>query len=173
MSHNLHFLVVRAESPEDACQKAEERVFDFGNENNWRTICGCVSEKNEVFSNDESGRYSPEQTGYKTIEKINKVVKRWCRGTIGTRAEEKLKRAKAKINLKRWNSLELFSLERIVHHLYQVKNIGVPVKEFNVLEHNFFPCEYTECGVTQFDDEVEKDNESNMQIFVVFLDMHD
>jgi hypothetical protein len=43
--HNLHFVITTADSPEDACNNVETLISDFGNENNWRTVCGCVSEK--------------------------------------------------------------------------------------------------------------------------------
>jgi len=69
MAHNLHLIVVRAESGLDACNEAEDLLFDFGTENNWRSMCGAVSEDNEVYLNGE-GRYEPDEKS-DTIEKIN------------------------------------------------------------------------------------------------------
>ncbi len=54
--HNLHFILVRASSGEKACQDAENQIIDFGTDNNWRTMCGAVSEDNEVYDAGD-GRY--------------------------------------------------------------------------------------------------------------------
>ena len=34
--HNLHYIVVQAETPEDAMSEAETMISDWGTENNWR-----------------------------------------------------------------------------------------------------------------------------------------
>ena len=57
--HNLHFILVRASSGEKACQDAENQIIDFGTDNNWRTMCGAVSEDNEVYDAGD-GRYEPK-----------------------------------------------------------------------------------------------------------------
>jgi len=165
--HNLHFLVLKADSPQDACAEAEDYIMDFGNENNWRTVCGCVSKRNQVFINDADGRYSPEQTGYTTIAKINRAVRRWINGDggFGLTAKTKIAKAKKKIDLSKWNTNELFSLERYAKHLYQKAQLGG--KKFNVLEDCFYPNEYTECGVTQIE------GGEGKRMYVVFIDMHD
>lgn len=163
MSHNLHFAVIRAESPKDACNTVENEIMEFGNENNWRTICGCVSEKNKVFVNDKDGRYSPE--GY-TIAKINRTVMGWMKSSyFGHTAKNKLSRSKKKIDLSTWDAQALFSLEKLAKDLYQT----LPYrngKKFNVLEDEYYAYQYDECGVTQ----IETGDEG--QIFIVFVDMH-
>jgi len=68
--HNLSFVVTRAESPQDACDNVETLISDFGSEDNWHTICGCVSEKNKVFINDSSGRYSPKTLAIQPLRKL-------------------------------------------------------------------------------------------------------
>jgi 2,4-dienoyl-CoA reductase (NADPH2) len=68
--HNLHFIVVRSSSGEEACKQAENEIIDFGTDNNWRTMCGAVSQDNEVYDAGD-GRYRPAETDYTTIEAIN------------------------------------------------------------------------------------------------------
>lgn len=163
--HNLHFVVTRAESPQEACDNVETMISDFGGEDNWRTICGCVSEKNKVFINDSSGRYSPTSTGYTTIAKINRAVNRWLKNNIyGERAKRKLANAKKKIDISTWDSQLLFSLQSLAKHLYE----ALPYKDrkFDVLKDSFYSWHFDECGVTQDEDE------SEGQLYVVFLDMH-
>ena len=69
-----------ASSGEEACNEAENLLMDFGNENNWRTFCGAVSQDNEVY-NAGDGRYQPKDTDYTTIEKINECVNEWMKHT--------------------------------------------------------------------------------------------
>lgn len=168
--HNLHFVITRAESPQEACDNVGTMTSDFGNENNWRTICGCVSEKNKVFINDSSGSYTPKDIGYTTIAKINRVINKWIKSpyygdaAAAAAAKKKLSRARKKIDLSTWNSSELFSLERLAKHLYE----ALPYKEskFDVLKDSFFSWQFDECGVTQ------DENENEGQLYVVFVDMH-
>ena len=47
--HNIHFVKVKANSGEEACQVVENLLMDFGTDNNWRDFCGAVSEDNEVY----------------------------------------------------------------------------------------------------------------------------
>ena len=72
--HNLHFMIVQANDPKDACNIVETEIQDWGNDNNWRTIAGCVSEDDEVYNTPESSRFKPSEMGYDTIRKINEVI---------------------------------------------------------------------------------------------------
>lgn len=170
--HNLHFVVVTAESGEDACGVAQDLIEDFGSENNWRTICGAVSQDNEVYD-AQDGRYRPNETT-NTIAKINKVVSGWMESTgFGDNAKALLAKGK---KIEDFDLQELFSLKCYAEHLYQVKSLkihkkhqrlnGVKVSsKFNVLEDEFYSYSYDECGVTQHQFAVG-------EIWVVFVDMH-
>jgi len=179
--HNLHLAVVRAESAQDACNYVENEITEYGNDNNWRTICGSVSEDNEVFINDGDGRYAPDDDS-NTIDKINSMVEGWLKGTFyGEQARVKLKESNGNIDLTTWDTADLFSLEEYAKFLYQLKSIeqgreynrkqGKTVKDtFDVLAEDFFEYKYDQCGVTNFtnnQDETEGD-----KIYVVFIDMH-
>lgn len=167
--HNLHLFVIKSESPDEACSTVETLIEDFGNENNWRTICGCVSEHDEVYINDEDGRYPPTD-GMNTVASINEMVKGWIKGgTIyGNIAEQKI--AEGNTDFKSWTSSELWSLEQYASYLKNMKDAleGKDVEEFNVLEDSYYPYEFAECGVTQ-DDGL---NDGDIK-YIVFIDMHD
>ena len=81
--HNLHFCVVNASSPQEACDAVETEISEWGTENNWRTIGGCISEDNEVYStydkNKEWGnsRWCPHEGT--TVEDINRQVVGWMK----------------------------------------------------------------------------------------------
>lgn len=171
--HNLHFVVVNAETAKQACDTAESHIDGFGTEDNWKTICGCVSEENEVLDLQGmfgGGRWKPSETGYTTIAKINKIVKGWIKAnTYSELAEKKLANAKGKINLKRWNTSELYSLKALAEQISQQKYLGKSFSKFNVLEDEFFSGSYDECGVTHCQDD--NDTEGYKK-YVVFVDMH-
>jgi len=170
--HNLHFIVVKADTGEDACSEAESFLMEWGNENNWRTMCGAVSEDNEVFD-AKDGRYRPDED-CNTIAKINKYVEAWMKDEFfSTTAKKKLARGK---KVENFTTHELYSLEKYAKFLYEVKSLkqtktylrkeGQKVsRNFNVLQDNFFAYSYDECGVTQTDD-------GEGKIWVVFCDMH-
>ena len=42
--HNLHFILIKADSATDAASEAENLILDWGNENNWRCVGGIASE---------------------------------------------------------------------------------------------------------------------------------
>ena len=73
MAHNLHLVVIKADSAEDACNSVENEIIDFGNDNNWRTICGSVSEDNEVFISEDNAGFMENM---ETIEKINAFIRK-------------------------------------------------------------------------------------------------
>ena len=165
--HNLHLAIIKTKTPKDACSEVESAIEDFGSENNWRTICGCVSLKNKVYDCDE-GLYVPTDMGITTIAKINRMVRGWVKNTsiFGKMAKQKLAKTKGKVDLSNWDSIELFSLERFAKHL---KERSYLTEKFDIRKlHEFYQYDYTECGVTNLVDE-----SAEGEIYVVFIDMHD
>jgi hypothetical protein len=172
--HNLHLIVVKAETGYEACQNADAMLSDWGTENNWRTMCGAVSEDNETYD-ARDGRFRPD-ADTNTIDKLNDMVQDWMKeSTYGLTAQIKLKRGK---KIENFNSVELWSLRKYAEHLYAVKTVadckkirrknGEKVsKKFSVLEDEFFQYQYDECGVTRLEDA-----DDDGKLWVVFCDMH-
>jgi hypothetical protein len=164
--HNLHFIVVRSSSGEEACKQAENEIIDFGTDNNWRTMCGAVSQDNEVY-NAGDGRYEPKDTDYQTIEAINNAVGNWTKDSFyGETA--KLKFEKGETNLDEWNAIELYSLSKWANHLSEANSYKH--REFDILKGDtFYTCQFDECGVTDFTYDT---NDEGDKTWVVFCDMH-
>lgn len=160
--HNLHYVVVSADDPKSACQIVESEIGNWGNENNWRIICGCISEDNEVY-NAEEGRYMPDKD--ETIESINKSIDEFISSTshYNELAVDKLK---TESDLTKWSKSELWSLERLAKDMYEKKDIVIP---FNILD-KFYPeiysWQFDEFGVTKLGDDM------GSKKYVVFVDMH-
>jgi len=171
MAHNLHLIVVRAESGLDACNEAEDLLFDFGTENNWRSMCGAVSEDNEVYLNGE-GRYEPDEKS-DTIEKINEMVQK----AIGTswKADVALQALKEGRTIETMTANELWSYAKYIEDLMEKRKFeegraieGKPIDAtFDVLTESYNEYDYTEFGVTNVAEQYEGKK------WVVLMDMHD
>jgi hypothetical protein len=170
--HNLHFVVIKAYSAEDACDSVESLISDYGDENNWRTICGCVSEDNEVFDKDIEndifkGRYCPTDMELTSIEEINKYIKTVV-GTTGTYSSAAIEKLKEEPDITKWkDSHALWSLGEYAKELRN--NLGIDPENIDVFNLSYYEHEYDEFGVTPF---LEDGFNEGDKKYVVFVDMH-
>jgi hypothetical protein len=163
--HNIHFVKIKANSGEEACRMADNLLIDFGTENNWREMCGAVSEDNEVYNSGE-GRYEPKDTNYQSIEKINETVSKWTKSSFfGETA--KLKFEKGETNLSEWESYELWSLSKLAKHLSEAHSYRN--RPFDCMKDDtFFAYQYDECGLTDLTHSASDGD----KVWFVFVDMH-
>lgn len=159
--HNLHLVVVKADSPEDACNMVETEIMDWGTENNWRTICGCISKSGETYEH-ESGRWSPT-----TIEEIKKDiiqdVKTGCE--YDKEVFESVLNGTKKLEDMGW--LDWYRIKSYAEHMSDVVPFLENIKDddFDIWNVNYKEYKYDEFGITNlgFDGENE---------YIVFVDMH-
>ena len=156
--HNLHLVRIKADSPEEACKDVELEIEDFGNENNWRSIGGCIDKDGNTFVNDNISRWTPEDKDYNTIEKLNKLFTETKQGTyLKTRFDE----AMAKPENER-DSMDWYSIQKYGH--FMSETCGLPEK-IDVLEDNFFDWQFDEFGITDL-------GRQGKKTYIVFVDMH-
>ena len=56
--HNLHFILIKADSAAEAAREAENLILDWGNENNWRCVGGIASEdSSDDIENHDNGAW--------------------------------------------------------------------------------------------------------------------
>jgi hypothetical protein len=56
--HNLHFILINADSATDAASEADSLILHWGDENNWRTVGGVASEDgSDDIENHDDGRW--------------------------------------------------------------------------------------------------------------------
>jgi hypothetical protein len=56
--HNLHFILINADSAKDAASEADSLILHWGDENNWRTVGGIASEDgSDDIENHDDGRW--------------------------------------------------------------------------------------------------------------------
>jgi hypothetical protein len=159
--HNLHFIVLHANSGAEACERAESLISDWGNENNWREMCGAVSESNIVYRSGE-GRFQPEEN--MTIAECNKWASVWVDDLDGGEAA-KIKLDNGEADLSKWELWELYSLKRYAEHLYETRS--KKGAEFNVLSDCLYDWSFDRMGVTH-----DNLHEGDGERWVVFVDMH-
>ena len=169
--HNLHLVRINATSPEEACNDVENQIMDFGNENNWRSIGGCVSEDNEVFDYDKHSRWKPSNEGYETIEKLSELVRGWMKSDNDDYYRKDLieaidngERKLSEIT----DTMELYAIQEFAKKRKAVIGSG-GIDEFNIMESTYRDYEYDECGLTAMDYSEKSKGEKT---YIVFIDMH-
>ena len=157
--HNLHFIRVKADTPEDACDTVENSILHWGDENNWRVIGGCVSEHNEVYIHDSSSRWVPDVD--MTIEKINDMCNDWL--SVPSYYKKIFDRCVQGLEE---SPFDWYSAKNYCEHMYEVSALGV--KTFDVLQDEFYSWALGDRGVTDIEHIQDGDT-----TYIVFIDMHD
>ena len=156
--------MLNAPTGQEACQRAASIISEWGTENNWREICGAVSESNSVYSTGE-GRYQPEAN--MTIDECNNIFKAWFADEgYGKKAADKFRAGETDIYT--WDEHELWSLKELAEYLCQTKGWGGSAIGIDVLRQNFYYYQFDHEGVTHMDDYIHEGGER----WVVFVDMH-
>jgi hypothetical protein len=159
--HNLHLVTINAETPQEACDSVESEIETFGNENNCRSICGCVSEDNEVYiANDDWGRYPPDKN--MTITDVEKMVNNWV-----SRFPYDITEILIKFHL---NEESLTSMDWVMFRQYcgfKSEQLDFQQTPFHIWTSEFRSWQLDECGLTNL-----IDNDSHEKKYVVFVDMH-
>jgi len=178
--HNLHIIRVKADSPEKACSTAQFFIEDFGNENNWRTIGGCISENDEVYEVEVGfgSRWKPSYTDdkgnkpYGSIRALNKtifeVIKSNRDNYYGKELIDDIDSGKVRLS-DVTDRHKLYQLGVFIENQKALSYLGegFDIETFNVLEHEYKEGLYTEFGVTECYEE------SGDKTYIVLVDMHD
>jgi hypothetical protein len=178
--HNLHLIRVRAESPKEACSMAERFIEDFGNENNWRSIGGCVSENNEVYDRDEmyGSRWRPSYTDdkgnkpYGNIRALNESIIETIKSNrdsyYGKELVDDIDSGKVRLS-DVTDTHKLYQLGKFIENQKAIAYLGegFDIDTFNILEHDYKEYQYTEFGVTDCYEE------GGDKTYIVLVDMHD
>lgn len=157
--HNLHFVVINADSPDEACLAVDAELGSWGDENNWRSIGGCVSDKNETYIHDSNARYYPDDD-CNTIEKLNAWVTSWiypCKHND----KKILKLMNKAVNGKKLNFRDWYNIEAFAEYKREANNRV----SLNILKDEYYAGIYYKPGVTQF-------TRKGTKKYVVFIDMH-
>ncbi|VGO12400.1 hypothetical protein PDESU_00952 [Pontiella desulfatans] len=174
--HNLHIIVARADSAEEAMAEVDAYIDGWGDENNWRSIAGAVDANGAWYAGEADSRY----TGPFTLEVLNRELM----DAVRLNPDPEVKHAITMLAAGNYDGItegtpaevcgRLYALKEFVDRLHAVYSAGLSGKgamdrkgPLCVFGTRFRPWEYTEFGVTHMDDE----RRSGMR-YAVLLDMH-
>jgi hypothetical protein len=176
--HNLHIVVARAETAEEAMAEAEGYIEGWGDENNWSSIAGAVGEDGTWYSGDGDSRYS----GPCTLEELNKELM----DAVQLNPDPSVKHAITMLAAGDYDGLmkgtpaevcsRTYALKEFVDRLHAVYSAGMLGKDaakdrngpLSVFDTPFRPWEYDEFGVTHIGDTAEDEG----MRYAVLVDMH-
>ena len=159
--HTLHLMTIAADSPQEACINVDNEIVEWGNENNWRTICGCVSEDDQVYIHDkEYGSYHP-QPGT-TLQSIGKMIKGWT-NTFDYNATQQL--VKFRIEQETLSAHDWWLLQEYCRFRSDSKYFTD--SSFDIWETEYRSWQLAESGLTN----MIRSDDGNKK-YVVFIDMH-
>jgi len=170
--HFLHYVVTRANSGKEACSSVESEIESWGDEDNWRVICGAISEKNIIYNTGE-GRWLLDKN--LTIKDVNKNVRsNWFE--LDGYSKKAFYNEIVKVKLGVINGINWWAITNGSKHFSALSYIENR-DTFDVLTDEFKSWELDENGITHlFNEETKVAKEKAQKIYgdlwVVFIDMH-
>jgi hypothetical protein len=183
--HNLHYIIINAESADDAAESALLEIQDWGNENNWRKVGGVASEDGkDLIENHQDARWTlsglkpddalPDDNSYFAWA----IADIWAKidGDIKLPHHPYSKSFDLQVTL-RGIALELlhsdctniellWSASANLKYLHQIAR-GRAQREVENAIPEFYEWEFDECGLTDL-----TDNSEGAQRYLVMIDMH-
>ena len=163
--HNIHYVRTYANNAQNACNFVESEIESWGDENNWRTICGAVNKKGKVLDltvQEKSGwfrgRWKPNLKDVK--ECMNDVF--YNEDSYYKESVDKL------IAGKELKSHDWWKVKKYAEWKSAKAWSGVKGK-FNIWKDTFREWELDETGLTDIN---RLDDIDGNEPFIVFIDMH-
>jgi len=172
--HNLHLVVVEMPDGQEACDFVEGQIESFGDENNWRTICGAVRYNGQVHQTKE-GRWEPE-----TLESLKKSI---TDAMFNTNSEDDFfgkcfNEALAKLNAKeKMTSMDWYYIQKYAEEMgdrasatQRHEQPDLTPESFDLFRDEYRSWKLDEFGLTSLLRHGEEVNKENL--WVVLVDMH-
>ena len=154
--HNLHFIRTKAKDPETAIIDVDSAIENWGNENNYRRVFGCVNKRGKITIVDEEARWA--DVTYKETKRILEEVY----SNPGIFAKELWKRV---LNGEEPKDFEWWPIKKYAEWHMHRKWAGNP-KKFNIWKDTFADWDLSEVGLTDLETSDDGKN------YIVFVDMH-
>jgi hypothetical protein len=185
--HNLHFLLINADTAADAASEADSIILNWGDENNWRSVGGIASEDgSDDVSNHEDGRwalsflddedgipktgtYFSRAVAYLQREIANPVTlpvtPHSTHPDLASSLRELGDRLRA-FDPQTGDTHDLWCIRRNLKHLSELIE-GRRLREQGEEIPQFFPWQFDDFGLTDLTEDSE-----GARRYLVFLDMH-
>lgn len=170
--HNLHYVVVEAESGKEACDKAMEAIESYGDENNWRVACGAVAATGVTYSAGKGGRWDDAEC--LNLENIQQTVRRWLRDDPEDHYYKTFLKVIQLVNLgKPVEGLDWYCVKKYAEfkssQRWATDSHKITADQFDVFKHEFRSWNLDECGVTHINTLTDVAPENQ---WCVLIDMH-
>ena len=159
--HNSHFIVIEAESFEEACENVESEIAEWGNENNGRAICGCIDENENTYRTKE-GRWSIPETLKQCIDRIKFAADDFDYG-----GSLPVVMAKFKIDENTMSSTDWWMLQKYCE--FKRDQLDFNHKSFNLWEDEYQSWQLSDFGITNL---MHGEHVEGMKKYLVVIDMH-
>jgi hypothetical protein len=165
-------MVVKTTSGLEACKIVDMNVIDFGNNNNWYSICGAVSQDNELYIHEEDKKDWLE--GMETIEKINTEIRVAIKTDNGYEGGKSIldslingEKKKEEINSIEWYAIKQYAFDMGNRFDYNGRDKSI---DFDIIKGDEYKySHFDEFGVSQHHSIYD---EENGKLWIVFIDMH-
>jgi len=159
--HYLHFMTVRAENHQEACDAVESSIVEWGNENNWRSICGSVCEDDTAYDTGE-GRWTPSSYKIKDIEEMLKKAL----SEFDNEEEALATMTTVLAGEEPDDNWDWWKLSKYAKAKYEA---GTQADNFDIWSVNYFDYQFDNFGITQKAHEYGEDEGKR---YIVLIDMH-
>lgn len=183
--HTLHFILLNADSADDAADQLQPIIADWGNENYWRYIGGIASEDGlDDVENHEDARWAlsdfpQSDTEPRTaFDRISEYCRNLITGPITLRYEPSLTHdtiadavsaLAGRLAAQSWEAKDHFSLWKEARHLTQIAEYASSLSQLTststITEH--YAWQFDEHGLTDLTQQT-----NGRQRYLLFLDMH-
>jgi hypothetical protein len=184
--HNLHFILIKADSAAEAVSEAENLIADWGDENNWRSVVGVASEdgRDDIESHDGAWGLSfldaeegvPKEGTYfsRAVAYLHQAITAPVSlpsAPFSTHPELRSAIAELADMLRAFdpehgNSNDLWAIGRSLKHLSELMDGRNAVKHGEEIPQ-FYDWQFDQFGLTDMTEESE-----GARRYLVFLDMH-
>jgi hypothetical protein len=185
--HNLHFLLIKADSAQDAASEAEKLIIEWGNENNWRSFCGIASEDgSDDIENHQGGRWGlsflDKEEGipkegmpfHRAVAYLHREISQpvhlpcrpWSNFPTIDSALDYLSKQLAAFDADTGNTNDLWGIGRNLKHLSELID-SRRARELGEEVPQFYDWQFDHFGLTDLTEESE-----GARRYLVFLDMH-
>lgn len=156
--HDLHIVRTHAPSAEKAMSDVDLFISGYGNENNWYSICGCISEDNVVTQGKES-RCVVEVS---TIEDLEKYFNE----TIQPPQQNKQAFKTVSDETKKHSFIDWYRAGCYCKTMAEL--VGRKCEHIDVMNDEYFEGEFDTFGLT----DTEYFEDDDYLVYFVFVDMH-
>lgn len=153
--HNVHYLRIKADTTSEAYAEAEDFLNNWGDENNYFVIAGCVDQNNQIHELDSESRFEPDN-----LESIKETLSNIIKSPPFQNLETQFINDPESLG-----KFDYYMLSKQIE--WRFETYEFKEKEIDIFEDTLYNCSINEIGLTELYGTGEGKN-----IYFVTVDMH-